>query len=146
MSNLNMAKLMIHNAVLSAPVTNNEIQLQSRKARTAANVLACAAIPLLTVASVAADNPAPANNLEDTLKKLSGIIFFIFKAIGFIMSCWGIGQLVLAFKDEDANGKQRAIMLVIAGFLMFSLETVFDTLGIKAPSLDLNAGNNTPNP
>ena len=137
MSKLKHLTTLGQNMILTAPVYEAEAELQCRKAHTVANILACAAIPVCTAMMVFADDPDPST----ALKNLQQIVFFIFKAIGFIVSAWGLGQLIIAFKDEDANGKQKATMLMIAGILLFSVEKIFSTIGVTAPSLNL--GNST---
>ena len=52
--------------------------------------------------------------------------------------CWlfgGIGQLVLAFKNEDSDSKSRAIMSIVAGIALYAFPTIAGALHLTAPSL-----------
>lgn len=74
---------------------------------------------------------------KNVLENLLGYVFKIFRYIGVILIAWGIGQLVLAFKNDDADSKSRAIMTIVAAAMLFGLSTLFDALGIGlSPQLD----------
>ena len=64
---------------------------------------------------------ANAGTATELVKKLLGYIFGIFFFIGVLLLAWGIGQLVLAFKNEDGDSKCRAIMLIIASIVLMSV-------------------------
>lgn len=66
-------------------------------------------------------------------KAMSTIISFVFKIFGYIgavLGVWGIGSLILSFKNEDADGKSRAIMLLGAAILLLSLKAIITASGI----------------
>ena len=50
----------------------------------------------------------------------------IFFYIGCILLVWSIGQLVLAFKNEDADSKSRAIMVLVCSLLLMSVDTIYN--------------------
>lgn len=70
-------------------------------------------------------------NPDELMSKIGDKIYDVFKYIGFILTLWGVGQLVLAFKNEDADSKSRAIMCIVAGVLLFGLKAFLKTVGIK---------------
>ena len=56
---------------------------------------------------------------EDVLKQMIDIICKVFKYVGVVLAVYSIGQLVMAFKNEDADSKSRATtMLVVACVLV----------------------------
>lgn len=59
-----------------------------------------------------------------------GIVCSIFSYIGMLLLVWGIGQLVLAFKNEDADSKSRAMMLIVASIVLMSVRAIVGTLGL----------------
>lgn len=67
---------------------------------------------------IAVANAGDASNL---VGNLLGYVFGIFFFIGVLLLAWGIGQLVLAFKNEDGDSKSRAIMLIIASIVLMSV-------------------------
>ena len=70
-------------------------------------------------------------NAGNIVNNLLGYIFGIFRYIGIMLLAWGIGQLVLAFKNEDGDSKSRAIMLILASIVLMSVGTIMGGLGIQ---------------
>ena len=68
------------------------------------------------------------------VNNLLGYVFGIFKYIGILLLAWGVGQLVLAFKNEDADSKSRAMMLVVVAIILTVLSSIFNGLGISGVS------------
>ena len=60
----------------------------------------------------------------DMVSTLLGYIFGIFQYIGILLLAWGVGQLVLAFKNEDGDSKSRAIMLILSSIVLMSIGTI----------------------
>lgn len=79
----------------------------------------------------------PSNpSLESVMKKIRNIVYALFQSIGFILVLWGVGQLVLAFKNEDSDSKSRAIMSIVAGVALLVFPSIAKSLGINAPKLN----------
>ena len=72
-------------------------------------------------------------DLKEIMGKILGVLTTVFLYIGILLLCWGIGQLVLAFKNEDADSKSRAIMLIVASVFLIAirpfLEAIIGTTG-----------------
>lgn len=64
----------------------------------------------------------------DAISKVVNIVLDIFRYIGIILTLWGIGSLVMAFKNEDADSKSRAIMSLVVGIALITLKTLFGSL------------------
>ncbi len=73
------------------------------------------------------------------VSNLLGYVFGIFFYIGIMLLAWGIGQLVLAFKNEDGDSKSRAIMLIIASIILMGISQIFNGLGLGVEAT-LNTG------
>lgn len=62
---------------------------------------------------------------ETTTNKIVGsiidVIVDIFKYIGIILLVWSVGMLILAFKNEDADSKSRAIMLLVVSIVLIGI-------------------------
>lgn len=80
--------------------------------------------------------PVFADTASDMVAKLVDVICQIFLYIGILLTVWGIGMLVLAFKNEDADSKSRAMMLLVVSVMLLSIKPVVDSLGL----LDLISG------
>ena len=78
-----------------------------------------------------ADDPS----LSSVMGNVQKIVYALFKSIGFVLTIWGIGQLVLAFKNEDSDSKSRAIMSIVAGIALYAFPTIAGALHLTAPSL-----------
>lgn len=72
-----------------------------------------------------------ADTTTGIMHKIKNLVYKIFKYIGFILVIWGVGQLILAFKNEDSDSKSRAIMSIVAGAALFGFSTFADSLGLK---------------
>lgn len=99
----------------------NKIKLNAR----AAKLMAGSAIAASTAAVVGASAASTLVN------NLLGYVFGIFKYIGILLLAWGVGQLVLAFKNEDADSKSRAMMLVVVAIILTTISSIFNGLGIS---------------
>ena len=62
-----------------------------------------------------------ASTIRDLIEKMVSIIGTIFQAVG---------QLILAFKNEDADSKSRASTMMVVGVVLIALPGVIETLGL----------------
>lgn len=99
----------------------NKIKLNAR----AAKIVAGSAVGASAVAAVGAGATA-----QTLVTNLLGYVFGMFKYIGILLLAWGVGQLVLAFKNEDADSKSRAMMLIMVAIVLTVLSTIFNGLGV----------------
>ena len=54
----------------------------------------------------------------------------IFRLLGTVILIYAIALLVLAFANEDADSKSRALMMIIAAIMMMTIPTVFSAMAI----------------
>lgn len=59
------------------------------------------------------------------------VIFTIFRYIGILLLAWSVGQLFLAYKNEDAESKSRAMMTLVSAVMLVTIQHWFGLLGIK---------------
>lgn len=70
-------------------------------------------------------------NIEDADKLVNsmlGIILAIARYVGIILVTWGIIQLLMAFRNEDADSKSRATMIIIASIALISAKSIVNLL------------------
>lgn len=71
---------------------------------------------------------------------LLGYVLKIFQYIGALLLVWAIAQLVLAFKNEDADSKSRAMMMLLVAVILCCLkpvvEAVLKAMGISVKITD----------
>lgn len=77
-------------------------------------------IPALAVEIAIDEN----TGMETVANGIVGTILDIFRWIGVILAIWGTGQLVLAFRNDDADSKTRAVMLIVAAIALIGLKTL----------------------
>ena len=64
---------------------------------------------------------------------MSGVISIIFKIafyVGTVLCISGIFQLIMAYKDDNADGQSRAVRLVVVSLALLSLETLVTLTGL----------------
>lgn len=67
-------------------------------------------------------------NMSAMFGSLIAMVCDIFFYIGAILLVWAIGQLVLAFKNEDADSKSRAVMVLVCAVLLLSVKTIYNAI------------------
>lgn len=97
----------------------NKIKLNARTLKIVAGSTASAALVGTSFASAA-------TSAKELVTTMLGYVFAIFKYIGWLLLAWGIGQLVLAFKNEDADSKSRAMMLIVVAIILTVIGTIFN--------------------
>ena len=64
-------------------------------------------------------------NPVEMVNKLVSLVCTMFSLIGAILLVWAIGQLVLAFKNEDADSKSRAMQVLVVAVLLCSVKLIY---------------------
>lgn len=90
---------------------------------------------IVTLTMLLIVNPAfAANNYVSTIRTIMNnmvtIVGVIFQAVGAILSIYAVGQLILAFKNEDANSKSSASTLLVVGIVLIAVPGIINTLGL----------------
>ena len=84
------------------------------------------ALPGASALDVFAANASPS---EGTLfDNVLGVIYKIFRYIGILLLAWSIGMLVLAFKNEDADSKSRAMMMAVVSIVLVGIPSIINAV------------------
>ncbi len=86
------------------------------------SMLVCA-IALMPMAFAGSDA-----TLDETVNALLDTILDVFFYIGVLLLAWSVGMLVLAFKNEDADSKSRAMMMLVVSVALMGLKTLLETV------------------
>lgn len=90
-------------------------------------VLAALAVTFCVMAvPVMADGVDPA----EIVVGLLDIVFKIFLYIGIMLAVWGVGMLILAFKNEDADSKTKAMMTLVVAVCLVAIKFLIEGTGI----------------
>lgn len=107
----------------------NKIKLNARTLKIVAGSTASAALVGTSFAFAKGGSTAATGTSAKTLvTNMLSYVFAIFKYIGWLLLAWGIGQLVLAFKNEDADSKSRAMMLIVVAIILTVIGTIFNSV------------------
>ena len=64
---------------------------------------------------------------------LGGVLDIVFKIafwVGAVLGVSGVFQLVLAYKDDNADGQSRAVRLVVVALLLIGLRALVELTGL----------------
>lgn len=56
----------------------------------------------------------------------------IFVCVGVLLAVWAVGQLTLAFKNEDADSKSKAMMLLVVAAVLIGIKFLADQVASLA--------------
>ena len=72
---------------------------------------------------------APASvDIDATVKLVLAKILDIFFYIGLLLLAWSVGMLVLAFKNEDADSKSRAMMMMVVAAALVGFKAFLNAI------------------
>lgn len=76
---------------------------------------------------------APATNAAtDVVKKFLAYTVDIFVCVGALLGVWSVGQLALAFKNEDADSKSKAMMMLVVAAILIGVKLLADPIAQAA--------------
>lgn len=91
--------------------------------------LAMATASVSAVPAFAAPGDAD-SKMKEITQNMLGVIYLMAKYIGILLAAWGVVQLILAFKNEDADSKSRAMMLIVCAIALISAEFIIGSLNL----------------
>ena len=103
---------------------NKVTSVASRCKREAVALTAVAASAMPMTVSATANGGA-------LMGKLLDVVTMIFRYIGILLLAWSIGMLVLAFKNEDADSKSRAMMLLVVSIILIGIDGILNIVGVR---------------
>lgn len=89
--------------------------------RVLAIALVCVVMMALACPVMLAATGFDTSSADAIVGNILEFVFQIFRYIGVILLAWSVGQLVLAFKNEDADSKSRAVMLLIVSIVLIGI-------------------------
>lgn len=79
---------------------------------------AMTAMPFMVNAFAAAGGTASAKNI---VQVFMGYVIDMFICVGALLGVWAVAQLALAFKNEDADSKSKAMMMLIVAAILIGI-------------------------
>lgn len=78
-------------------------------------------------------NPAFADaSISSIVSQMIEIIEQIFVAVGVILAVYSVGQLIMAFKNEDADSKSRASTMLVVAIVLVAFPTLIEALDLTS--------------
>jgi len=71
-----------------------------------------------------------APSTDQVMNGVIEIIFEVAKYVGIVLAVSGIFQLILAYKDDNADGQSRAVRLVVVALVLLGLKTLVELTGL----------------
>jgi hypothetical protein len=68
--------------------------------------------------------------IKSITASICDVIATIFQAVGVLMAVYGVGQMVLSFKNEDADSKSKASLLLVCSLALISIPTIIKALDL----------------
>lgn len=120
---------------------NFATKMEKKVEKALAPVVTAAAAMGLTPDVYATTTVAGGNNAAtDAIQQIVNVVFKIFQYIGVVLALWGAGSLIMAFKNEDADSKTRAIMSLVVGICLVALRALFGDLVADLLATDPSTG------
>lgn len=69
-------------------------------------------------------------DMDSLFASMAGIIIKIAFYVGALITVGGIFALVLAYKDDNADGQTRAVRLIVVGVVLVGFEAILQIAGI----------------
>lgn len=74
--------------------------------------------------------PGEGTSPETLITSIIGIVLTLARYIGIVLVVTGVFQLVMAYKDDNADSKTRGVQLAIVGVILIGLKTLLTTAGL----------------
>ena len=73
--------------------------------------------------------------MDGLMSAILNIIFQIFRYVGILLLVWSIAQIVMAFKNDDADSKQKGMMIAVISVVLitlsFVLKPILSSVGVN---------------
>ena len=99
----------------SEMVNNSKYEKYVKILRILSMTIACSLYPVA----------AYAGTLDTLFGNILGIVCKIFFVVGSVLLLFGLGMLMLSFKNDDADSKQRAIQLIAVSVGLMSIGGIY---------------------
>lgn len=114
----------------------DSIKRKLKSAGSAVCTAVATAAPFMPMALAA----APANSVaSDVIQEFLGYVVDMFLCIGILLGVWAIAQLALSFKNEDADSKSRAMMMLIVAAILLGVQGLAEII-LNAAGLNITIG------
>lgn len=69
-------------------------------------------------------------DMDSLFQSMAGVIIKIAFYVGALITVGGVFSLIVAYKDDNADGQTRAVRLIVVGIVLVGFEQMLQTVGI----------------
>lgn len=113
-------------------LTNNNVIAPKKGRMAKVTVIATTLILTLAMCGLSFAAVDGADKVQEVLGKMVEIVGMVFQAVGAMLSVYSVGQLVMAFKNEDADSKSRASTMLVVGIVLIAIPTIITGLNLTS--------------
>ncbi len=78
-------------------------------------------------------------DIANIIGQFLGYVKDVFIVIGVLLIAWGIGQLALAFKDDNPESKSRAMMMIATAAILVGVGSLMESI-VNSLNLGISIG------
>lgn len=75
--------------------------------------------------------PAVPDALNEMLTNIIFYVGLIFQTIGILLGLYAIGQMIMAYKDENPDAKIKAATLLVVAFILITLPQIIKGMNLQ---------------
>lgn len=122
----------------SKPTTLVTMKRKTTLKKIGITALVCVMVACMFMVSSFAANAT--GNVKSIVQTFLAYTVDIFVCIGALLGVWSCGQLALAFKNEDADSKSRAMMMLVVAAILIGVKLLADPIAQAAGFGGINGG------
>lgn len=117
-------------SALGSVEENDKLRIAERTMKVV-NIATCVGVAgCMAGATFAAPSASAGDPATTVLQNMITLIEKVFKYVGIILAVYSIGQLVMAFKNEDADSKSRATTMLVVACVLIGIQKFVSDSGI----------------
>ena len=107
---------------------NEQRTLRTMKAKEKMRKVGCAVGTAVATAAPFVAYSMAAPDPKAIVATFLGYVLDMFICVGALLVVWAVAQLALAFKNEDADSKSRAMMMLIVAAILIGISPLADAV------------------
>lgn len=100
------------------------------KLMTVGIVLIAATLMMTFVFAFAAPQQTVPGDLQELLENMVFYVGLIFQAVGILLGIYAVGQMIMAFKDENPDAKAKAATLLVVSVILVVMPSIIENLDL----------------
>ena len=70
-------------------------------------------------------------SIDATMNNFVDLLFSLIRIVGFIMSAWGLIQLIMSLNSHDPNQRVQGAFFLVGGLIIFFVKEILSTIGVS---------------